>query len=78
VFQTGNNLQICNKFFEERVAFEMAARMHRMGTNREKKLHEIGAKFEDIFEKIVMPACTENGYARADYVMQQISTFESI
>jgi len=36
VFQTGNNLEICNKFFEERVAFEAVARTHRTGTNREK------------------------------------------
>ena len=30
------NIKLCDKLFEERFAFEIIARMHRTGTNREK------------------------------------------
>lgn len=52
------------------------ARMHRTVTNREKKMHEIGVSLKTSSKK--KPTCTENGCARADYIMQQTSTFESI
>jgi hypothetical protein len=50
VFQTGNNLQISEKLFEERVAFETVEQDEQKQALMEEQTTRDWSKFEDIFE----------------------------
>jgi hypothetical protein len=61
------NLQISEKFFEKRVAFETVEKDEEEQVLIEKKkLHEIGVSLKTSSKIMVVPTCTENGCAYAD------------